>query len=223
MTAMRIFPGFAVPFAQVRVPRCEGLNTALAALFLARAKQGRDYANPRPYTQRNDALFESRFDLFQWPEPCIQQLREICFQATMHVVGELNNYPLERLRQLRMGADAWYHVTGRGGYFGLHNHPMASWSGVYCVASGEADPGQPSSGELSFTSPFAMNTMFVDAGTAQMRDPFTSGNRNFRLAAGDLLLFPSWLLHQVLPHDGPAERITVAFNAWFHEAAAGGA
>ena len=32
--------------------------------------------------------------------------------------------------------------------------------------------------------------------------------------AGQLVIFPSWLMHEVLPYLGERERIVVAFNAW---------
>ena len=31
---------------------------------------------------------------------------------------------------------------------------------------------------------------------------------------GQLVIFPSWLMHEVLPYVGRAERIVAAFNAW---------
>ena len=34
-------------------------------------------------------------------------------------------------------------------------------------------------------------------------------------AGGQLVLFPSWVLHDVKPFEGEGERITVAFNCWF--------
>jgi len=35
------------------------------------------------------------------------------------------------------------------------------------------------------------------------------------LTPGQLVLFPSWLLHEVMPYEGDDVRITVAFNARF--------
>ena len=35
------------------------------------------------------------------------------------------------------------------------------------------------------------------------------------MEAGQLVLFPSWVLHDVKPFEGEGERITVAFNCWF--------
>jgi hypothetical protein len=32
---------------------------------------------------------------------------------------------------------------------------------------------------------------------------------------GQLVLFPSYILHDVKPFEGDGERITIAFNCWF--------
>jgi hypothetical protein len=39
--------------------------------------------------------------------------------------------------------------------------------------------------------------------------------RQIDLEPGQLVLFPSWVLHDVKPYEGDGERITVAFNCWF--------
>jgi uncharacterized protein (TIGR02466 family) len=206
---------FAVPFAFARHPAPGRLNAELRELFVAREAEGPRYANPNPYTQRNAELFESHFDLFKWPEACVQELKAYCWTELMALLRDINGYDPATMQRLRFNADAWYHVTRRGGFFGIHNHPMASWSGVYCVAGGEHDPGRPESGQLSFINPFVMNTMFMDAGVARLQPPFTYASRNFQLEAGQLVFFPSWVLHEVKPFIGEGERITVAFNCWF--------
>ena len=33
---------------------------------------------------------------------------------------------------------------------------------------------------------------------------------------GELVMFPSWVLHDVKPFEGEGERITIAFNCWFN-------
>jgi uncharacterized protein (TIGR02466 family) len=213
---LQIQPGFAVPLGFGQLQDSAQLNSALKALFLKRETEGARWANPNPYTHRNQALYESHFDLFKWPEPEIQRLKAFCWQKLLEMVGRLNNYSPDYLQRLRIGADAWFHITRRGGQFGIHNHPMASWSGVYCVAGGQHDQGRDDSGLLTFINPFIMTTMFVDAGTAQMAEPYSISSRSYRLEAGQLVLFPSWLLHEVKPFHGEGERITVAFNTWFH-------
>ncbi len=213
---VQIQPTFSVPLAFAQRKNLDGLNENLRQLFIEREAEGERFSNPNPYTHRNRQLFESHFDLFKWDDPPVRILRDFCWSQLLELVGQINGYDQSFLSRLRIGCDAWYHVTRRGGLFGLHNHPMASWSGVYCVSGGQHDPGADSSGRLTFINPFIMNTMFVDAGTAQMRAPFDMSSRSFQLQAGQLVLFPSWLLHEVKPFAGEGERITVAFNTWFH-------
>lgn len=209
----QISPIFAVPFVFEQLPDPGPLNAALRTLFLARETEGSRYANPNPNTVRNRELFESHFDLFDWPEDCVRQLSSFCLSTLMRAVGELNGYDVATLKRLSVATDAWFHITRRNGYFAVHNHPMASWSGVYCVDPGRIDPSQPESGNLSFINPYA--SMYVDAGNVQIKRPFQSTNYAFRLVPGQLIIFPSWVLHQVMPYFGDDERITVAFNCAF--------
>lgn len=208
-----ISTAFAVPLYTAAMPNCDSFNQALVALFKQYSTE--QYKNPNPYTLRNDSLFESRFDLFQWPDKPIQDLANFCCQHVYRCVGELNQYAQSELASLRLGVDSWFHITRDQGFFGVHNHPMASWSGVYCVSDGNPDPSIPHNGQLSFVNPFILSSMFMDAGNARLKQPFANGNLGFSLIPGQLVLFPSWLLHEVKPFYGSGERVTVAFNCWF--------
>ena len=206
----QINPLFSVPYATEQLADCLSLNQDLRELFIRREAMGKRFANPNPYTPRNKELFESNFDLFSWPEACITTLREFCLSQLTRTVAEINRYDAASMARLQIVTDAWYHVTRRGGYFGMHNHPMASWSGVYCVSPGQHDPDQPDSGKLSFINPNAQ--MYFDSGNSQLQMPYHHGSMAFRLQAGQLVLFPSWVQHHVMPFFGEGERITVAFN-----------
>lgn len=210
----RIFPGFAVPFVETELPNPEALNAQLRDLFLQKAAEGDAWRNPSPTMASVSQLFESRFDLFKWTDPGIETLQKFCTSAVFKTVQQLNGYDRAQLEQLRMTVDAWFHVAKAGQSFGLHNHPMASWSGVYCVDSGYAD-GDPESGELVFSHPTPTAGMFVDPGVANIAAPWGVRPKSYLLRPGQLVLFPSWVMHQVLPYEGKGERISVAFNAWF--------
>lgn len=210
-----VTPFFAVPFGFAKAEGFDGVHEQLRALFLERAAQGGRYANPHPLTQRNTQVFESEFQVFRWREPCIQQLKEFCWHHLMHMIGQLNGYDVATLGRMLISSDSWFHVTRRGGFFALHNHPNASWSGVYCVDPGKPDEDKPESGLLSFMNPTVANAMFVDAATANLKGAFAYHIRHLRLEAGQLVLFPSWVLHDVKPYEGEGERITVAFNCSF--------
>lgn len=211
----QIAPAFAVPFVLCDHPDPAALNAQLRQLFLERESAGGAWANPQPLVRRNEALWESNFQLFDWPDAPVAQLRDWCWQQLYRAIGELNGYTREELLRLHLAAESWFHITRKGGYFALHNHPMHSWSGVYCVAPGEDASGVEDSGLLSFVSPMAANTMYIDMAIARMSHPYAYGARNFRLRPGQLVMFPSWVLHEVRPYLGDGERITVAFNARF--------
>lgn len=211
----QIAPAFAVPFVLIDHPQPDELNRRLRELFIAREREGQRWANPEPLVERNEKLFESNFQLFDWPDQPVQELRDFCWTQLYRAVRELNGYSLDELKRLHVAAESWFHITRKGGYFALHNHPMHSWSGVYCVSPGEDSSGIRDSGLLSFINPMAANTMFIDMAIARFGHPFNYGPRNFQLKAGQLVLFPSWVLHEVRPFWGEGERITVAFNARF--------
>jgi len=210
----QIVAAFAVPMAMHRLEACESLNKELEELFLKRSQAGDRYRNLTPFVDRNGALFESNFHLFDWPEPCIARLRDFCISSLYGVIAELNGYDDPTLQRLHMALESWYHLTGKGGYFGVHNHALHAWSGVYCVKH-EGDDPSSLSGRLTFVHPNAQAAMYVDKSSSQIRAPYGFGPVSLRLQAGDLVIFPSWLLHHVQPYEGEGHRITVAFNARF--------
>jgi Putative 2OG-Fe(II) oxygenase len=205
---------FAVPFTFSRYPGYERLNAALKRYIFAQQQSGKA-ANPRPLTQRNAALFESHFNLFRESDPAVQELKVFCWDQLLALIGRLNGYDLPTLHRLQIYNDCWFHVTLRGGFFGLHNHPNASWSGVYCVDPGMHDPDKKDSGRLTFVNPTIMGAMHLDAGNAKIKLPYGPQVASLSLEAGQLLMFPSWVLHDVKPFEGEGERITIAFNCWF--------
>lgn len=205
---------FAVPFSFSHHPDPTRLNAALKTYIFAQEASGAA-ANPRPQTQRNAALFESHFNLFRQPDAAVQELKTFCWDQLLAVIGRLNGYDLPTLHRMQIYNDCWFHVTRRGGFFGLHNHPNASWSGVYCVDPGIHDPGKRDSGLLSFVNPTITSAMHMDAGICNMKLPYGHQVASLSLEAGQLVIFPSWVLHDVKPYEGPGERITVAFNCWF--------
>ena len=210
----QIVTAFAVPMAMHRIEDGQALNRELEELFVRRAAEGDRYRNRSPFVERNSAVYESHFRLFDWPEPCVERLRDFCVSSLYGVIAELNGYSNETLQKLHMATESWFHLTGRGGYFGVHNHALHAWSGVYCVRH-DADGEKDSGGLLTFVHPNAQAAMYIDKSTSNLRQPYWFTPVQLRLQAGDLVIFPSWLLHHVQPYEGSGHRITVAFNARF--------
>ena len=214
-----IVPAFAVPLVIARLEQPEALNRELTALFERCMAEGDRFRNPEPFVARNKPLYESNFTLFEWSEPCVARLKQFCLSNLYRTIAELNGYTTEMLQRLHIATESWFHVTPKGGFFGAHNHPMHSRSGVYCLQPDGDDPTS-SSGLLTFINPLAQSTTYIDHACSNLRPPFNYAMRKYRLEPGQLVLFPSWLLHEVTPYEGETQRITVAFNARFRLAGA---
>jgi predicted 2-oxoglutarate/Fe(II)-dependent dioxygenase YbiX len=74
---------------------------------------------------------------------------------------------------------------------------------------------QPGSGALRFFDTRVGANAFQDAGNAKLTSAFSVGQRDFQLRAGQLVIFPSYVFHEVAPFYGRDARITVATNCWF--------
>jgi uncharacterized protein (TIGR02466 family) len=211
--AVKLIPLFAVPFAEVRLTPCERLNRELEVLFLTREDD--EHRNPAPSHIPQAETFESRFNLFRWPDACVQELRRFMLDAVAATVIEATTLRSEDLARLKFQNHTWFHITRYAGSFIAHNHPLASWSAVYCVRAGEEVRDQPGGGVLRFFDPRQGANAYSDPANAQMRPAFALRPLEIRLAAGQLVVFPSYLFHEVAPFYGRDTRITVATNCWF--------
>lgn len=107
--------------------------------------------------------------------------------------------------------EIWANVLDAGGHQGLHNHANSFVSGIVYLTPCDA------SARTTFTRGMGGGEFVLrntHAGTQAGRfnaDKWVAPQP----AAGDLLLFPSWLLHEV-PVNGGGRRVTLAFNAIPH-------
>lgn len=113
-----------------------------------------------------------------------------------------------RQRPLSM-TDCWVNIMPRHTAHGLHLHPLSTVSGTYFV---RIPPGSPG---LKFEDPRLDRFMAA---------PPRSGPGRGRSAAwvvipvkaGMVLLFESWLRHEVAANPAASERISISFNYnWF--------
>jgi uncharacterized protein (TIGR02466 family) len=111
-------------------------------------------------------------------------------------------------RKLSM-TDCWVNVMPHRVVHGLHLHPLSTISGTYYVQTPAGSPG------IKFEDPRLDRMM-----AAPPRR--TKGRRDHNpwvvlpATAGRVVLFESWLRHEVPPNAVRAERISVSFNySWF--------
>jgi uncharacterized protein (TIGR02466 family) len=193
---MEVFELFPTPV--VRVPGVIGAGAAAA--LAARLAATTEVDN-----QRSSALSHSRLlgpgdddeldRLVGRLGPHVQAMGELLF-------GE----PLGWLVK-----EIWANVLDAGGHQGLHNHANSFVSGIVYLTPCDA------SARTTFTrgmggSEFALRNTHAGMKPGRFNaDKWVAPEPT----AGDLLLFPSWLLHEV-PVNRGAQRVTLAFNAIPH-------
>ena len=107
-------------------------------------------------------------------------------------------------RELAM-TDCWVNVMPQGVTHGLHLHPLSVISGTYYVRTPKGSPG------LKFEDPRLDRYMGAPPRQADAR----AENRSWitlPASAGAVLLFESWLRHEVPPNPVRSERISISFN-----------
>lgn len=211
---MNISYHFAVPIITFHHPEKDRLNKELKTLFLEMESEGDTHRDVEKRDTQNGPLFESNFDLFYRKEKPIQELASFCHNSLAQATFQLSNYSREAFQKMSWHYDAWFHVTRKGGYQGLHNHNNCSWSGIYCIDAGEPVEGRPDSGRVRFHDPRVNANYYADPGMERLKQPVHYGGFDLTHEAGRLNIFPSYLLHEIFPFVGEGTRIIVAFNSW---------
>jgi uncharacterized protein (TIGR02466 family) len=105
--------------------------------------------------------------------------------------------------------DCWVNVMPRHAVHSLHLHPVATISGTYYVKTPRG------CSQLRFEDPRLSKFMAAPPKVAGAR----AENRqqvSYAVEAGHVILFESWLRHEVRPSTVEAERVSVSFNYnWF--------
>ena len=113
-----------------------------------------------------------------------------------------------RGRQVEL-TDLWVNIMPPTAAHSLHLHPLSFISGTYYVATPEGCPG------LKFEDPRLDRFMAAPP----RRENARAENRahvTYPAEAGNVILFESWLRHEVPSNRVDAERISISFNLNWH-------
>jgi uncharacterized protein (TIGR02466 family) len=189
----QVFELFPTPV--MRIERV--IDTALIALL--RAQLGSDTELPN---QRSDALSHSRMLTPQDAPLLLDVARRV--DAPLREFGTLLFGEELQWRIKEM----WVNVMQGGGHQAVHNHANCFVSGILYLGDCDA-----SNNTVFIRSLGGRDYVFSNANPRSATGPFNAERWiGPPPAAGDLLLFPSYLLHEV-PVNRGATRVTLAFNA----------
>ena len=190
---------FSTPIVNYRWPQGDELNAALAERILVAEKSGSGIS------KSNVGGWHSELDFLEWPDDCIRSLRSRieAFIAALNAAVFNDDAPR---RPDEFVMEGWANVLRGGGYNSLHSHPNAFWSGVYYVTGNPASPDSAFSGKLELVDPRP------GASLSFVEHTRLYGRFLVNPAAGQMIVFPSWLQHWVHPCQGDGARISIAYN-----------
>lgn len=199
-----VIPLFATPIVITDVPDAPALSAGLRRAIGEREKS-------HPGTQHSNlGGWQSTWDMDRWGGAPAIKLLAIARNVANRMTTDREGKPVA----IAWKANIWANVnrTGHGNEF--HSHPGSFWSGVYYVDDGgiAADPSL--GGELEFMDPRGPGpAMYAPQLAFAMPGGLSVGaNEVVRPQTGRLVMFPAWVLHQVRPYRGMAERISIALN-----------
>src|SRR3954471_4630285 len=207
-----IVPLFSTPVVISDLPEAATLNADLAKVIAERHKS-------HPGTQHSNlGGWQSSWDMDRWGgAPAIKLMaigRNLHNRVTTDRKGNTGSGPHPGYFAVTWHGNMWANVnrTGHGNEF--HSHPGSFWAGVYYVDDGGIGADPSLGGELEIMDPRAPGVaMYAPQLAFNMPGGLSVGANEVVLPkAGLMVLFPAWLLHQVRPYRGAAERISIAFN-----------
>lgn len=205
MTArIDLVPLFATPVAIADLAGAAQLNAALRAVIAAQRARGDGTRHS------NLGGWQSDWEMARWGGDAAATLLD----AARGIATRITADRAGRRVDIAWKANMWANVNRRGDANEFHAHPGSFWSAVYYVDDGGIGADPALGGELEFMDPrgagpamYAPHLAFATPGGLSV-----GSNETIAPKSGRLVMFPAWLLHQVRPYRGDAERISVALN-----------
>ena len=204
MTTPQLLPIFATPVVVLDVADAATLNVELRKVIEERQRT-------HPGTQHSNlGGWQSTWDMDRWGGVPAIKLLAIGRNLANRFTTDREGKPVAPTWR----ANIWANVNRSGHGNEFHSHPGSFWSAVYYVDDGGISADASLGGELEFMDPRGPGpAMYAPQLAFAMPGGLSVGaNEMVRPQTGRMVMFPAWVLHQVRPYRGAAERISIALN-----------
>jgi len=195
---------FETPVAYSTLENGEQLMSELEQTI--RAKQ----AESDGVKRSNIGGWHSDSDMLNWGGPAAGQLAT----TATNVCKRMSHFLGGSADDLNWSVRMWANVTPHGGLNHIHAHPGNLWAAVLYLDMGAETEGEDVGGNFYLEDPrFPMCAMRETALRMTGMDGQPQQYEvDFKLARGNLIVFPAWLRHGVRPYKGNRERVSIAMN-----------
>lgn len=142
----------------------------------------------------NRGGWQSDTDL--WNQEVFKPLLEKTTSITQSIIADVS-----QKRPQMVVRSMWGNINPKGGMNFTHIHPSGWMSGVYYIQLPKDN------NVITFEDPRPARMMDFQR-SCLVKDEYF----DYQVKVGDLILFPSWLPHFVLPNTSDENRISISFN-----------
>ena len=195
-----MIPLFSVPLIKMNIGEMDQVSRAcIRGLYYPSQMTGTDHSDDDlPMMNRGMKILE---------KPQMKDLRYKIQNALNYfvddVLGVVQNFQI---------TTSWVNKTSKSEYIDKHSHPNSIISGVYYVDTTKK------CAPIIFSKPHMYpNITFQNiqlAYSGENKNQYNTDYYGVNPIPGDLLMFPSWLEHEVLEQGSEHDRISLAFNSY---------
>lgn len=198
------------PTSIYHAPLERGRRTRLNAELLRECHQIRDHDDAgRRWSEKNYPGGFTTYGTLCRLHKLSSTFMDLERRITRHVLRFARHLEFDLAERELVMTDCWVNIMPHHAVHSLHLHPLSTISGTYYVRT----PRGCSS--LKFEDPRLSKFMAAPPRIADPRPenrPFIS----YPATAGSLILFESWLRHEVAANPAKTERVSISFNYnWF--------
>lgn len=107
-------------------------------------------------------------------------------------------------------SNSWVNINNKNNYNKPHCHPYSILSGtVYINVPSDKDKDN---GNFTFIRNREFLDYAIETYTHEFEPLYSGHNKTIHPKTGDIIIFPSYMMHEVDPHQSKEQRISIAFN-----------
>lgn len=158
-----------------------------------------NFINNVVFTENTGNFVSTDFNVLDRDE--MKDLKKFCHDGINDYFREIYK-PINNL-ELRI-TQSWLNLTRKGQFHHRHTHSNSAFSASFYISSSDNDC-------IYFNSP---HNQMLNFETYEYTD-FNSRSWQMPAKEGNLLMFPSWLEHEVKTKEDDGDRVSLSFNTFY--------
>jgi hypothetical protein len=207
---------WATPIVTIEQGAAGELNAGLARIIREKEREILARGKPSRVAGVEEGLTAHwlEYNVLNWDFPECRLLRTLAmegFRSFLAAAGRQDDPGMQVV-----GISCWANILRPGGGLQVHHHDPAFASAHYAVTTGQEGGGPPAAATDSGHTVYFRPGFHDRSHGGKQNGPVSPWDDDWRISAppraGHMIVFPSYVRHEVRPNLGPADRISIAMD-----------